>query len=424
MNRSIEGDSCLFNSRRKTPVSLLVLVTLSCVDAQADTKATRSRAQFILERSQDNAAVDRAEEYLELTGVRLWTYRNSRNEEKFQKWKFEKEITSNGRRWTKFEKYQAIPRDVLSNDDQRVIDRIAELQRLLARDVRNTQRAMEAEQIRREEEERRNSIRRILINRHTIATVRVGNTTREVTLPSGEVFDILGETNGHFKIEVGGREAFVSKRDATEIEPRPGSYTTLKPPIGDDEGDSLNLGIDFDYEFVAPDVVHIVVNEVISGGMAWRKGIRRGEEIRQVNDRRIQSPNDFLTSILNQRSVKLTVWNPNRRPPLRYVTIVAETKKSTRTLSFGVRGHKDPNGEFVVDFVEPGANLGWIINLSRGDKILAVDRQRIRQESDLDAALKKARNKLVVTVLRRGHVKHLELDLDAVEDELSTLAEP
>lgn len=364
----------------------------------------------------DPSAVERAEEFLELTGRRIWTY-TDRGRTKSHADSFAAVDVRNDQRCVMFASRAFLPIALLDQQGQAALERIRQLRIAVARDHRDLiareqefARA-EEERLRREEEERRRAeqasqVRRVQMLVDTDVPVVINGQRTFFNLGAGEIFQVAGETPAEFMVVAGGGQVAVDKRRVRELPPQPAPQVVFKPLIPGD-GDvvpgpaptpppKLDARVG---SLTYPDgQTVLVVEEVFRGGVGERIGLRVGQVVERVNDIAVGTLDDYRTaSLQGDGGIKLQVFEPRLGKRM----ILGIPAAAPVVMSLGVSGHIDQRGEFLVDDVAAGS-LAESLGLRRDSKILALNGQRIRSEDDLRQLEAAAGGRFAIRALING----------------------
>lgn len=156
------------------------------------------------------------------------------------------------------------------------------------------------------------------------------------------------------------------------------------------------------------------VTQVLPGSPAQRAGFQVGDIITAVNGSEVKNASDVVNTVGFLRvDSKITVSLLRNNKPLTISVVITDPKKRIEQLQqsepylYGV-GLKDFSllsplyGQvegILVTSVEEGSNA-WNSDLRQGDIITSINQQKVRNISELKAAVAKSNNTLLVNVIR------------------------
>jgi S1-C subfamily serine protease len=144
----------------------------------------------------------------------------------------------------------------------------------------------------------------------------------------------------------------------------------------------------------------VIVNEIDSSSPA-KSVLKHGDVIVEVNGQKLSTPEelDFFekTSSLEEE-VTLKIWRENSLQDARFIPI-KEPKSSTQEVDNKLLGNvqfeQTPNGVIV----KQAGNSGLF---QEGDKVIALNKKKIKKLREIEKALKSTDGTLSVTVERKG----------------------
>lgn len=365
----------------------------------------------------DPSAVERAEEFLELTSRRIWTYVD-RGKTKSHADVYAGEDVRGDQRCLMFASRAFVPIALLDEPSQAALNRIRQLRIAIARDHRDLIAreqefaATEQERLRREEEERRQAqqasqIRRVQMLVDTDVPVVVGGQRTVFNLGAGEIFQVAGETPTDFVVIAGAQQVAVDRRRVRELPPQPVPQVVFKPLIPDGAvvddvpGPAPAPPPKLDCQVGSVTYPNgktvLVVEDVFRGGLGEKIGLRVGQVVERVNDIGVGTLDEYrVASQHGDGGIKIQVFDPNlgRR-------LVLGLPATPVVTELGVSGHIDARGEFMIDDVARG-RLAESLGLRRDCKILALNGRRIRSEDELRQTESTAGGRFTIRALIGG----------------------
>lgn len=354
-----------------------------------DSRTEQQANDLINSRVSRNAIRD-AEELLEATQTRGWSYVGTDGKSRQVYEAYAGVQLHGGEPWVVFQSRRRAPISSLGESEKRLIEKIGELVRRVASHhddlvmmeraavEQQHQQAQREQQLQEEIERQRieqTTVPRLIVVQDFIAEMPTQNGVRPIVVSANEEFTALAEREGEVMISFYGDTVWVAKGNFAVIGrvPRPsgepasrnsGMHQSQRPALPDVEPPQLDIRLEFDNINDGG-----LVRQVFRGGEGERMGIRAGDVIMQVNNRPVRTYNEAMTATrMGNGSIKLLVQRQNQM-----IVLSTASQKASGSLPFGVtqaRPHR--YGGLVVGDVDPNSIAGRL-GIGRGDVIVSLN---------------------------------------------------
>jgi S1-C subfamily serine protease len=138
----------------------------------------------------------------------------------------------------------------------------------------------------------------------------------------------------------------------------------------------------------------LVVGNAVPGTPAARAGLEKGDLIFRINDLPIVTQSDFFTVLYSSGgSVTLQVKKASGR--------LVKLDVSLTTYELGALGTFNKDGSVTIGVVAPATPAAYV-GLQKGDVILRIDNQLVRNQKDYDRLINNSGGAVTLTVQRPG----------------------